>query len=68
MINIYRTHVAEVEITYITNHSFDFIENMAGSMDSIAEHICNTLVKNNFPGAHAVDCATGELLLQITRS
>ena len=43
-------------------------ESTCGSMDEIAEHCCEILIKHNFAGADVCDAETGEVLMTLNRS
>lgn len=68
MINIQHTYTTHVEISYLDpTGNYALKEQTCGSMDEIAEHICEVLVKHNFVSADAIDAGTGELLLLVER-
>ena len=68
MINIQYTYTTHVEISYLDPiGNYALKEQTCGSMDEIAEHICEVLVKHNFVSADAIDAGTGELLLLVER-
>ena len=69
-IYIEHTYSAHVEIIYYP-HADDTCglhETTCGSMDEIAEHCCEILVKHNFAGADVCSSETGEVLMTITRT
>lgn len=69
MINIQHVYTAFVEVIYldkVTNCGLH--ESTCGTMDDIAEHVCDVLVKHNFTSADICDANTGELLMVIERS
>ena len=68
-INIQHTYSAHVEISFLDRaHNYALKEQTCGSMDEIAEHVCEVLVKHDFTSADVVDSTTGELLLIVERS
>ena len=71
MITIEHRYCTPVEILYRPNTadgSYGLYENTIGNMDEIAEHICEVLVKHNFPAADVCSEETGEILMVIKRS
>lgn len=65
-LHIQHTYSTHVEITYLDSiGNYSLKEQTCGSMDEIAEHICEVLVKHNFTCADACSCETGEILLII---
>lgn len=68
-INIQHTYSTHVEISFLDHaHNYALKEQTCGSMDEIAEHVCEVLVKHNFNSADVIDASTGELLLIVERS
>ena len=73
-INIYHTYTADVEILYYVSDKdedkvpYHLDEQMVGTMDDIAEHVCITLVKHNFVSADVCSAETGEVLMIIERT
>lgn len=67
-INIQHTYSTRVDIYYHSEdghalHGCDY-----DNMDSIAERICEVLVKHNFSFAEVYSAKTDELLMKIERS
>lgn len=68
-INIQHTYSTHVEIVYLdTVMNCGLHESTCGSMDDIAEHVCEVLVKHNFSSADVYSAETGELLLIVERT
>ena len=68
-INIQHTYSTHVEISFLDRaHNYALKEQTCGSMDEIAEHACEVLVKHNFTCADVIDASTGELLLIVERT
>jgi hypothetical protein len=68
-ITIEHTYCTHVEISFLDRaHNYALKEQTCGSMDEIAEHICEVLVKHNFASADVIDASTGELLMLVERS
>ena len=68
-INIQHTYATHVEISFLDNlHNYALKEQTCGSMDEIAEHACEVLVKHSFNSADVIDASTGELLLIVERT
>ena len=68
-INIQHTYTASVEISFLDHaNNYALKEQTCGSMDEIAEHICEVLVKHDFAFADVIDATTGELLLIVERT
>lgn len=44
------------------------VETLSGTMDELAEHMCDIMVKHNFVLADACSVDTGEILLIVKRS
>lgn len=66
---IQHTYSTHVEISYLDPiGNYALKEQTCGSMDEIAEHICEVLVKHSFASADACSCETGELLLTVERT
>lgn len=64
--HIYTTHV---EISFLDrDNNFALKEQTCGSMDEIAEHVCEVLVKHNFVSADVCSAETGEILMFVTRT
>lgn len=56
------------KITYYgTTKCNSLVENFSGTMDEIAEHICDVMVKRNFKLAKAYAFHNDELLLIVKR-
>lgn len=68
-INIEHTYSAHVEIVFLDKvMNCGLHESTCGSMDEIAEHCCEVLVKHHFTSADVCDASTGELLMVVTRT
>lgn len=68
-INIYHSHSDVAEITYYgVMKGSGLVETLSGTMDELAEHMCDVMVKHNFVLADACSVDTGEILLIVTRS
>lgn len=68
-INIQHTYSTHVEISFLDHaHNYALKEQTCGSMDEVAEHVCEVLVKHNFASADVIDTSTGELLMIVERS
>ena len=67
-INIYHSHSDMVKITYYGVMKCNLVETLSGTMDELAEHMCDVMVKHNFVLADACSVDTGEMLLIVTRS
>ena len=66
-INIHHVYSANVEISFFGRANYAVKERTCGSMDKIAEYICEVLVKRDFTCANVIDATTSELLMVITR-
>ena len=67
-INIRRTYCTHVEIHYYTDDGYTLRCRDCGDMDSIAERVCEVLVKHNFSYADVCSAETGEVLMIIERT
>lgn len=68
-INIQHTYSTRVDIHYYSDEDgLVFIGCDCDNMDSIAERICEVLVKHNFSFAEVYSVKTYELLMKIERS
>lgn len=68
-ITIQHTYTAHVEISFLDcENNYAMKEQTCGSMDEIAEHVCEVLVKHDFTYADVIDATTGELLLVAERT
>ncbi len=66
---IQHTYATGVEIVYSDeNSNSDFRENTYDTMDEIAEHVCEMLIKHQFDNADVCSTETGEILMIIKRS
>jgi len=69
MIKIEHVYTTHVYINYYHNDEpWRLDERMVDTMDAIAEHVCEMLVKHDFTSADVCDAQTGEVLMMITRS
>lgn len=69
MITIKRVYCTSTQIEYTDKtKEVKMIEYYTESMDNIAEHVCDMLVKHNFYGADVLDRNTGEMLIIIDRT
>lgn len=69
MITVTHCYCTTTEILY--HHRDDkyyLTENKTDTMDNIAGHVCEVMVKHNFSRADVCSSETGELLLVIERS
>lgn len=69
-INIEHTYCTHVEIIFYPHgdSGCGLHKSTCGSMDDIAVHCCEILVKHNFAGADVCSAETGEVLMIITRT
>ena len=68
-INIRHTYSTHVTVSfYAESDGFSLRYDDCGSMDDIAERICEVLVKHNFDYADACSSETGELLMVVERT
>lgn len=68
-INIRHTYTSHVAVSfYSESDGFSLRYDDCGSMDDIAERICEVLVKHNFDYADVCSSETGELLMVIERT
>ena len=67
-INIKHTYTTEVDIYYYSKDGYGLCRRDYDDMDSIAERVCEVLVKHNFSSADVVSMDTGEVLMTIERS
>lgn len=68
-INIQHTYSTHVTVAfYSENDGLSLRYNDCGSMDDIAERICEVLIKHNFDYADVCSSETGELLMVIRRT
>ena len=67
-INIQHTYTTRVDIHYYDKDGYTLCEHSCNDMDSIAERVCNVLVKHNFFYADVCSAETGEVLMIIERS
>lgn len=67
-INIHHTYSTHVEIHYYTEDGYTLRCRDVGSMDDLAERICEVLVKHNFDYADACSTETGEVLMVVERT
>ena len=68
-INIRHTYNTHVTVTfYSVKNGFSLCYDDCGSIDDIAERICEVLVKHNFDYADVCSNETGELLMAVERT
>lgn len=67
-INIKHTYSTHVEIIFYSNEGLTLRCRDCGTMDDIAEQICEILVKHNFVSADICSAETGEILMIIERT
>ena len=67
-INIQRLYTTEVDIHYYSENGYALCRRDYGDMDSIAERVCEVLVKHNFSFSDVCSTDTGEVLMRIERS
>ena len=70
MITIRHTYNTRVEIIYYPHRddAHGLHETTVGSMDDLAEHVCEIVIKHNFVGADVCSTETGEVLMTIERT
>ena len=66
-INIRHTHTAHVTVVFYDDDTSLRYDD-CGSMDDIAERICDVLIKHNFSYADVCSDETGEVLMIIERT
>lgn len=67
-INIKHTYTTHVDIHYYSEDGHTLHCRDCGDMDSIAEHVCEVLIKHNFSYSDVCSAETGEVLMTIERS
>lgn len=67
-INIQHTYTTDVDIHYYSEDGYKLHCRDCGDMDSIAERVCEVLVKHNFSYSDVCSAVTGEVLMTIERS
>lgn len=67
-IKIHHTYSTNVEIRYYTDNGYTLRCRDCGDMDSIAERVCEVLVKHNFDYANICSVDTDEILMIIERT
>lgn len=67
-INIKHNYTTRVEIHYYSEGDYVLLGRDCGDMDSIAERVCEVLIKHNFSHANVCSTATGEVLITLERS
>lgn len=67
-INIQHFYTTEVDIHYYSEDGYALCRRDYGDMDSIAEQVCEVLVKHNFSHADVCSTETGEVLINLERS
>ena len=74
MITVEHVYCTHVHINYYVANEEDgclpwhLDESLVDTMDNIAEHVCEILVKHGFVSADVCSAETGEVLMIITRS
>lgn len=64
MITIQHTYTTHTEVIF----DQDFRMSSVGTMDDIAECVCNEMMEHKFHHADVIDAETGEVLMVIDRS
>lgn len=67
-INIRHTYIVNADIHYYSEEGCILHCRDCGDMDSIAERVCEILVKHNFSYSDVCSADTGEVLMTIERS
>lgn len=68
-LEISHVYADAAKITYYgTTNCNGLVESFSGTMDEIAEHICDVMVKHNFERAEACSFYNDEMLLTVKRS
>lgn len=67
-INIKHTYTTYVDIHYYSKDGYTLHCRDCGDMDSIAERVCEVLIKHNFSYSDVCSADTGEVLMTIERS
>lgn len=67
-INIQHTYTTRVDIHYYGENGYTLQGHDLGDMDSIAERVCEVLIKHNFSHADVCSTKTGEVLMSLERS
>lgn len=67
-INIKHTYTTYVDIHYYAKDGYTLNCRDCGDMDSIAERVCEVLIKHNFSYSDVCSADTGEVLMTIERS
>ena len=67
-IKIHHTYSTNVEIHYYTDNGCTLRCGDCDNMDSIAERVCEIMVKHNFDYANIISADTGEILMIIERT
>lgn len=67
-INVQHTYSTHVNIAFYSDESITLRANDCGTMDDIAEQVCEVLVKHNFSYADVCSAETGEVLMIIERT
>lgn len=67
-INIHHIYTANVEVRYYTEDGYTLHCRDYGTMDNIADQICEVLIKHNFSYADVCSVETGEVLMVIDRT
>ena len=69
MITIHHVYTDTVMILYYDHAGkYTLKKGYHGTMDDIAEHVCEDLIKHNFTGADVCNVKTGEILMVIERT
>lgn len=67
-LNIKHTYTTFVTVTFFNDDDTFVRYDDVGSMDEIAENVCNMMVKHNFNYADVCSQTTGEVLITIERT
>ena len=67
-INIQHTYSTHVTMTFYSKENFSLRCDDVGTMDELAERMCEILVKHDFVYADASDRNTGEVVLIVERT
>ena len=65
---IKHTYSTNVDIVFSSEDGYNFHQKMIGSMDDIAEHVCDMFVAHKFTAADVCDANTGEVLMILERT
>ena len=65
---IKHTYFTTVEISFMGDDQYTFRQRTSGSMDDIAEHVCEMFIAHKFNAADVMDADTGEIIMQVERT